>query len=119
MRHGGVFNIVNRTHSCIDCRIKANGIICTANIQINGRGDPDDFDTLLSQIQGSPERPVSADNYYNTFVILIKKEFLVNIRFCDYNVLICITVPGRHILPFLCRSEYNLKDEVPEDGHNK
>ena len=37
----GISNLINSLHRSIDRGIKANGIICTGNIQVNGSGNAD------------------------------------------------------------------------------
>ena len=59
----GIPHLINGLHGRIDCGVKAYGIICTGNIQINGTRKANGVDPLSGKRLGAPVGTVSADHH--------------------------------------------------------
>ena len=58
-----IADLVNGVHGCIHCRIKANAVIGTCNIQVDRSRNAHRIDSLCRQLLSSCKRTVSADDY--------------------------------------------------------
>ena len=70
MRSGGIPYLINRLHGCIDGSIKADGIVRTGNIEINGSGHTDGIDSKGGKLSCTHERAVSADDDHTVDSVL-------------------------------------------------
>ena len=63
MRSRSITNFVDCFHSCVNCCIESDCILCTSDIQVNCTRNTDSVDTKISQLLCTCKRTVSTDNY--------------------------------------------------------
>ena len=59
---GCIADIVHHMHSCIHSGIKTDGVICAADVVVNGTRQTDTGNTRMGQIAGASVGTIAADN---------------------------------------------------------
>ncbi len=77
-----ITDLINRFHGCINSGVKANGIIGTCNIQVDGSGKTDGIDSQCSKLLCTLERTISTDNYdcIDSMLLTDLRTFLLSFR---------------------------------------
>ena len=63
--------LVYSLHSCIDCCIESDSIICTCNIKVNSSRKSNRVNTCICKLLCASERTITTDNYHAINTMLL------------------------------------------------